>query len=271
MFGQTPEEDIVAEQVVWITGASSGIGEALARQYANAGSAVILTARRREKMEALAASLPKAAEVLILPADLCEADQVQAAAEAAQQWKGHIDLLINNAGVSQRGFVSQTPLEVDRRVFEINYFAVVALTKAVLPSMLERGQGHLVVVSSVAGHVSTPLRSSYAAAKHAIRAFYDALRAEVSSDGVSVTVVSPGYISTGISRAALTPSGEAQGTLDANDANGMDVDLFAQKMVKALSKKEREVLIGGAEVYAVYLKRWFPGILARLLPRALPK
>ena len=257
------------DHVIWITGASSGIGEALARALSAEGARLILSARRRQRLEDLAAELP--GESLILPLDLTDGEAIPGAVQQALAWGGRIDVLVNNAGISQRGLVEETQLSTVRRVMEINFFAVVDLTSQVLPSMLERGRGHIVNISSVAGYVGTPMRSTYCASKHALRAWSDSLRAEVSGRGLYVTTVCPGYVRTEISRSALTGDGSQKGTDDGVVASATPAHVVAAKMVTAIHRRRREFYVGGREIYAIYLQRFLPGLVAWAAPRAAPK
>ena len=261
--------DRFTDQVIWITGASSGIGEALANALSAEGALLILSARRRERLEALAASLPTPS--LILPLDLTDSDAVPLAVADALAWKGRIDVLVNNAGISQRARVEDTELSTVRRVMEINFFAIVDLTGQVLPSMLSAGRGHVVNMSSVAGYVGTPMRSAYCASKHALRAWSDSLRAEVSGRGIDVTTICPGYVRTEISRSALRGDGTAKGADDGVVASAMAADVAARKMVTAIAKRRREFYVGGKEIYAIYLQRWLPGLVAAIAPRTAPE
>jgi dehydrogenase/reductase SDR family protein 7B len=257
------------DRVIWITGASSGIGASLARVLSAQGAVLILSARRRERLEALAADLPGPS--LILPLDLTDAPTIPPAVAEAVAWKGRLDILINNAGISQRALVEESDLSTVRRVMEINFFAIVDLTSQVLPTMLAQKSGHIVNMSSVAGYVATPMRSAYSASKHALRAWSDSLRAEVSGRGLSVTTICPGYVRTEISRSALRGDGSAKGTDDGLIANGMDATVAATKMATAIHRRRREFFVGGKEIYAVYLKRWLPGLVAWAVPRASPE
>jgi short-subunit dehydrogenase len=164
--------------------------------------------------------------------------------------------------------VKDTSIDVDRRLMEVNYFGAVSLTKAMLPSMLARRRGDIVVVSSLVGHFSTPLRSGYAAAKHALHGFFDALRAEVHADGVHVLMVCPGFIRTDISLHALTADGSPQGTMDAGQAAGMPPEQCAARIVAALDRRQEEVVIGGRETWYLFLHRFFPGLFRRAVRRA---
>ena len=194
------------ERKVWITGASSGIGEALARVLDRRGARLVLSARRSERLEAVKASLTRPQEHRVLPLDVTATDR--AAEHVAEALTGGpVDVLVHGAGISQRSRAAETELAVDRRLMEVNFFGAVALTKAVLPSMLDRGAGHFVVVSSLVGKISTPLRSGYSASKHALHGFFDAVRAELYERGIRVTLACPGFIRTEITLHALTGDG----------------------------------------------------------------
>ncbi len=255
------------DQVVWITGASSGIGEALARELAGRGARLILSSRREERLREVRDSLPEPERHLVLPLDLARPDTLADAARRALGHFGRLDVLVHNGGISQRALAEETALEVDRRILEVDYLGAVALTKAVLPSMLERGGGRIVAVSSLVGHIGTPLRSGYSAAKHALHGFFDSLRAEVHDRGVRVTLVCPGFIRTRVSVNALTADGTPQGTMDRAQAEGMSPEECARRIVRALDREKDEVLIGGKEVWAVHLHRLFPGLYRRLIRR----
>ena len=255
-------------KVVWITGASSGIGEALARELAGRGARLILSARRTGRLEELRAGLPRAGDHLVLPLDLADAAALPAAAAEALCQRGQIDVLVHNGGVSQRALAKDTALEVDRRIFEVNFFGTVALTKAVLPSMLARRAGHLVVVSSLVGRVGTPLRSSYAASKHALHGFFDSLRAEVFREGIRVTLICPGFVRTEVSLQALTGDGTPQGTMDRAQQHGMAPAACAARIARAVERGRNEVLIGGRERFAVPLMRFAPDLFHRVVRKA---
>lgn len=254
-----------AEKSVWVTGASSGIGEALAYALAARGGRLILSARRVERLEAVQAACTHPDRYLVLPLDLTDTASIEAAVPLALAHTGSIDMLINNGGISQRAQALDTELSIDRRIMEVNYFGTIALTKAVLPSMLQRGAGHIAVVSSLVGKFGTPKRSAYAASKHALHGFFDALRAEIHDAGLRVTLICPGYIRTDISRNALTGDGTLHGTMDAGQQHGMTAARCATKILRALEREKDEIFFGGKEVMAVYLKRFWPGLLNRLL------
>lgn len=255
------------DQRVWITGASSGIGEALARVLDRRGARLVLSARREDKLQDLRAALTRPDDHQVLPLDVTDTERAPEHVRAATS-RGPVDVLIHNAGVTQRSRVVDTELSVDRRLMEVNYFGVVALTKAALPAMLERGSGHFVVVSSLVGKISTPLRSGYSASKHALHGFFDALRAETYDRGIRVTMVCPGFIRTSITLHALTGDGSEQGSMDDAQAQGMDPLRCAERIVRAGEREAREVLIGGREVWAVRLHRFLPGLFHRMIRKA---
>jgi short-subunit dehydrogenase len=255
-----------SNSVVWITGASSGIGEAVALALAKQGAKLILSARREAELKRVATQtgLPLS-DVLVLPMDMTDTASLPAHVQTVQQRFGQIDYVFQNAGISQRGTVADTDLSVYKQLMEVNFFGVVALTKAVLPLMLEQGHGHYVVTSSVAGKLGTKQRSGYCASKHALHGFFDALRAETYDAGLCITLVCPGYIQTAISLNALGPNGQVHGKMDQNQEKGMRPDEFARQLLQAVSRQEEEVYIGGAETYGIYLKRFLPSLLSRIL------
>lgn len=258
-------------QVVWITGASSGIGAALAEAFAQDGARLILSARRRAELEQVAARC--GGEPLILPLDLSRSDELASHVSAALARFGRIDVLVHNGGVSQRSRVADTHLDVDRRIMEVNYFGAVALTKAVLPTMLQARSGHIVVVSSVMGKLGTPLRSAYAASKHALHGFFDCLRAEVADNGLFVTLICPGYVKTNISKNALTGDGSPKNETGREVEAGHPVDQTAQQILAAVRARRSEVYVGafGKERFALFLKRLAPGLLERVARKSAPQ
>ena len=257
-------------KVVWITGASSGIGAACAEAFCAEGAKVIISARREELLHAVRDRCVAPERVTVCPMDVTDHDRHATLVDSLEASVGPIDVLINNAGVSQRARAEETTLEVDRRIMELNYFAVVSLTKAALPSMVARKTGHLVVVSSVAGYVGTKRRTAYAATKHAVRGYFDSLRAEVAEHGVGVTIVCPGYVQTEISSSAMLGDGGTSGSTDANIARGIPADQAARAILRGVLRGQHEVYVGGKEIAAIYLKRFFPRLLARIV-RKMPE
>lgn len=256
------------DRIVWITGASSGIGAALARELSRQGSTIILSARNVKKLEEVRQTLDDPARHEVLPLDLTDIASLEGIAQEAVSYYGRVDFLINNGGVSQRSLAIETDIETDRKLIETNYLGPVALTKALLPSMLSLNKGHIVVISSLTGKFGTPLRSGYAASKHALHGFFDALRAEMWREGIAVTLVCPGYIKTDISINAMTGDGTPQGTMDKGQANGMLPEVLAQKILRAVEAGKNEVYLGGFERIGVYVKRLFPDLFCRMIRNA---
>lgn len=257
-------------KVIWITGASSGIGEALAYELAHQGSKLILSARRKEELERVKGNCPADVQpnVRVLPLDLADASTLQLIAEAAVQMFGHVDVLVNNGGISQRGIARETKVDVDRRLMEVDYFGPMALSKALIPHFLARKSGHFVVISSVMGMIGAPYRSAYAAAKHALHGFFDSLRAELWRDcrDIHVTLICPGWVSTNLSKHALTASGEPLNEEDGQNKSGLTPEELASRIVGVIKSRKEEVYIGGfTEMSAIYLKRFFPGMFSRLV------
>ena len=254
-------------KTVWITGASDGIGKELALQMANAGAKIVLTARNVEKLEAVKNGLDGSGH-LVYPMDLLQVDAIPAAAEEVISKVGAIDILVNNAGVSQRSLVKDTLLEVDRRIMEIDHFAVVALTKAVLPQMMSRKTGLIITISSVAGKMGTPMRSAYCAAKHAVIGFMDSLRAEAHASNVRVMVVTPGSVQTNISVNALEGDGKKHNVTDPMIANGLPVEECVARIIKGIKNETPELLIANRrEKMAVYARRFYPTLLFKMMTK----
>lgn len=256
------------DKVVWITGASSGIGAALAKESAKRGARVVLSARNTEALERVAAECGDRTRTLVLPMDVTQLDASGPLVERVLAAFGRIDVLILNAGISQRGRAIDTALAVDQAIFQTNFFGPVALTKAVLPAMLRQQEGRIVVVSSLVGKFGTPLRSSYAASKHALQGFYDSLRAELWRDNIGVTIILPGYVRTEVSKNALKGDGTRHGEMDPSTGKGMAPEVCASRALDAVAAEREEVLIGGSEMRGVYLKRFAPGLFSRFIRTA---
>lgn len=250
----------ITNKTVWITGASSGIGEALAYDAAHRGARLILTARRGEALQQVRSRCTDPDKVAVLPLDLTAFDAEKAASQAAAFF-GDIDVLVNNAGWSQRGSVEQTQVDVYRRLFELDFFAPVALTKAVLPGMRARGGGHVVMIGSVVSKIGTPQRSGYAAAKHALAGFTEAARAELWRDDIHFTLVMPGYVRTHVSINALGPDGLPHNAMDPATDHGMPAEFCAERIWDAVERNVPEALIAGRkEALAVNLKCFLPAL-----------
>jgi len=254
------------EKRVWITGASSGIGRALAIEFCNQGAICILSARSEAGLIETNKLTSAEDRNIILPMDVTDCTKVEYSVRKLLDL-GSIDILINNAGVSQRSTVENTKMEVYRSLMEVNYFGVVNLTKSVLPHMISNGKGSIVTISSIAGKVGPPYRSGYAASKHALHGFFDCLRAETSHKGIHTLVVCPGYINTPIAMNALAGDGKKYNKSDSENANGLEADDLAKRILKAIQKQKTEVYFGKFEVNAVRLKRFLPGVLTKMLSR----
>jgi short-subunit dehydrogenase len=247
--------------VVWITGASSGIGEALAKQMAAKGARLVLSARSEGELArvAEACTAAGAGDTLVLPLDVTAYDAMPDAVARVLGHFGTVDLLINNAGVSQRSFCVDTDFDVYRQMMEINVLGQIALTQAVLPAMRERGHGHIAVTASVAGKLGAPLRTGYCAAKHAVMGFFDALRCEVAADGIQVTTITPGFIRTAVAKNALGADGKPTGASDESIEGGMDVGDCAAAIIAGFETGNPEIAVGsGAEMGLLDLKRRDP-------------
>lgn len=250
-------------KVVWITGASSGIGKALAIELSKQDALLILSARNEKSLKEVQELCLDSSKVHILPLDLEKYQMINSKVDRALTFFGRIDVLVNNGGISQRSFAKDTQVEVDKRIMDINFLGTVALTKAVLPHFLQNQSGQFVVTTSIVGKIGTPLRSSYAASKHALHGFFDSLRAEVFKDNISITLICPGFVTTNISKNALTGDGSPQDKMDRATAGGIDPERFAKLMAKAIQNKREEVYISGAkEKLGVYVKRWIPRLFS---------
>ena len=254
-----------ADKVVWVTGASSGIGEAVAIAFSREGAKLVLSARNAAELERVRKACANPDRHLVCALDLTNMQAIARASADVLQHFGHVDVLVHSGGVSQRSFVADTDLATDRAIMEVNYFGTVALTKAVLPSMIARKSGHIVPISSVIGHVGVPLRSAYAASKHALHGFFDTLRAETEKDGIKVTIVCPGYIRTKVSENALRGDGSRYGKVDDTHKNAMLPEKAAPVILEGIFKGKEEVRVGGKEIFAILLKRFAPGIISRVL------
>lgn len=257
----------IAGKVFLVTGASSGIGEAISRALISHGAGVVAMARREDKLVALQETAGGPENLAIAVGDVTQPDARQQAIEIALARFGRLDGVIHSAGVSQRSRAAETGLEVFRSLMEINYFAAIGLIQAALPELRKR-HGHIVVISSVAGRFSTPMRSGYAASKHAVEAFLDALRLELREENLHVLTVSPGFVKTEITLHALTADGTALNRMEDETANGLSPDVVAEQVVAAIAARRRAIApTGRPERLALFLSRWAPGLLERMLWR----
>lgn len=262
--------DNFKDKIVWIVGASSGIGEEIANQLNEKGAIVVLSARNEKKLQIVQSKLKHPASSYILPLDLENSSEFNEKVEKVIEQFGVCDYLFNNGGLSQRGEAGETNLDVDRRIMEINYFGNIALTKALLPYLKKQKSGHIVVISSIAGKFGFYLRSAYAASKHALQGFYESLLLEERENNINVTLAYPGKINTAISESALTSEGKKHGVMDHNQATGMPVEECVRKLLKAVVKNKKSVLIGNKEIWAVYIKRYIPKLFWTIIKKQSP-
>jgi short-subunit dehydrogenase len=269
--------DYSSKTTVWITGASSGIGEALALRYAQLGTSVILSSRNREKLTAvadkcrnLAAAKGSDAEFFVVPVDMSSEVLITEAWETVKSLNRNVDILINNAGISQRALTRDASIEIDKKVMTLNYFGPVFLTKLVLPHMLENENGHIVAISSIVGKFGFPLRSAYSASKHALKGFFESLDAEEYRNNIRVTLVYPGFITTNISVNAVTADGTASGEMDNNQKGGMSPEACAKKIVRGIEKGKHEILVGKKELLLVHIRRFLPALYYKMARKVSP-
>lgn len=255
-------------KVVWITGASSGIGEGIVQVLSTQNVKLILSSRRLEALENVKANCTNQELVKILPLDLAQSETLEAKTKEALTLFGRVDVVIHSGGISQRSFAQDTDIEVNRRLMEVNFFSTVIITKALLPSMIENGFGHIVPISSLVGKFGSPYRSGYAASKHALHGYYDSLRAEMWKKGILVTIATPGFIKTNVSINALTEKGEKSNTMDDGQAKGISAFACGKQLVNAIKNEKEEVRIGGKETITIILKRYFPGLFSKMIRKA---
>ncbi len=259
------------EKVVWITGASSGIGESLSKLIAQTGARVILSSHEPEELERVKNDIGKTIyEPYILSFDLSDPSATKSAADEAIKKFGRVDIFFSNGGVSTRTTALETPVELDRKVMEINYFSGVIISKKLLPGMVAAGFGHIIATSSISGKFGFPLRSAYAASKHALHGFYESVWTELHNSGIRTTLVCPGRVKTKISLHALDKDGKEYGKMSQGQADGIDPDDCARQILSAASKNRREAFVGGKELIMPRLKQYFPAIFYKLVTRIDP-
>lgn len=256
-----------AGKVVWITGASSGIGEALAYALSGFGAQIVISARRESELQRVKSACFSPQAVNIVTLDQSDGASIREAVEKVFQIHPRVDFLFNNGGMSQRSEALKTPESVERRLFEVNYFSNVLLSKLIAPKMIASGGGCIVVTSSLTGKYGFYLRSTYAATKHALHGFYDSMRMETAGTGLSIAMVLPGLIATEISRSALNEEGIGTGEMDTNQAEGTSAADCAQQILEGIAAGKREFGVGGKELLTLQLRRFFPGLLQKILKK----
>lgn len=252
-------------KIVWITGASSGLGRAMAIEISKHDAYIILSARSEKKLKKTQTLLsnPNNSEVVIL--DMSNSIEINEVTKRVQSKYGGIDILINNAGISQRSLTIDTEMEVYHQLMNINYFSVIQMSKLLLPNMILNGSGQIVTVTSVNGKLGSYMKSGYAGSKHALHGFFDCLRAEIDGSGVDITMIIPGYTQSNISVNALTKDGSPHQVMEKNTAKGTPADVFAKKVIKQIPKGKAEIVIAGKlESLGLFLKRFWPRLLRKL-------
>ena len=258
-------------KTIWITGATSGIGKAMALHIANQGVSLILSGRNLDSLKVVATICEyKGSKVQVIPFDLSDSKSVEHAAQTALKSNHKIDCLYQVGGISQRSFVEDTSLEVDRKIMEVNFFGTIALVKAVLPSMIKSGGGYLAVTSSIVGKFGFPYRSAYSASKHALHGFFESLRAENVANNIKVSIIIPGRVKTQISVNALDRDGKAHNKMDDGQAQGMSVEKCAHVICRKLKKEKKEILVGGKEIMMVHIRRFLPALYYKLSSKVEP-
>ena len=256
----------IAGKTIWITGASSGIGEALSIEAIKKGAHVILSARNLHKLEYLQQRLEKISpgSTTLMPMDVTKKEDIVRCVEMVTKTVKRVDILINNAGVSQRGLVAETPVEVDRMILETDFFGAVTLTKALLPYMISQGGGQLVAISSMTGLYGFPMRSAYASAKHALKGFFETAALELWNDNIKVTLVYPGRVHTDISIYCLDKEGKPYGIMDPGQEKGIPVETCARKIIRAVERNKRSLMLGRGEIFLYSLKKFVPPVFYRI-------
>jgi dehydrogenase/reductase SDR family protein 7B len=253
------------DKIFWITGASSGIGKELAIQLAKKGGKLILTSSNLDSLKLVQEELNTYSDsVNLLPFDLLSLEKIPNLVQAAMAVHGSIDFVIQSAGISQRSLAENTDLQVYKKIMDLNYFAPVAITQEIMPFFKSKNSGGMIVISSIAGLIGFPLRSGYAASKHAIKAYIETLQSENYESKIYISSVFPGRINTNISRNALLGNGEKSGKQDANNKVGMDVAKCASLILKGIEKRKRNIIIGFPERFLLWVWWFIPSLYYKI-------
>jgi short-subunit dehydrogenase len=249
----------------WITGASSGIGEALVYQFVKLGAKVIISSNDEQGLERVKAACgDRSSEIICAPFDLSDTSDIASLVERQMKIIGKLDYLINIGGISQRARIDETPMWLDRKIFEINYFGTIALTKAVLPYMISQKSGHIVATSSISGRFGFPLRSAYSASKQALHGFFETLYLENKQNNIRTSILIPGRVRTNISFHALNSEGKEHGKMDEGLLNGITPKKAAEIIIRGIKRNKREILAGGGELIILYIRRICPWFFFRI-------
>lgn len=259
------KNSLFSGKIAWITGASSGIGESLVHQFVRSGATVIASSNDITGLERVKADCGKdSMRVYCLPFDLSETSGIEKIVEQQVSKLGRIDFLLNIGGISQRARIDETPMWLDRKIFEINYFGTIALTKAVLPYMIRERSGYILATSSISGRFGFPLRSAYSASKQALHGFIETLYLENKKNNIKASVIIPGRVKTSISFHALDAEGKEHGKLDAGQAKGVSPERAAEIIVRGIIKNKREILVGKNELMMLHIRRYYPWLFFRI-------
>ncbi len=246
-------------KVAWITGASSGIGEALVHSFVKRGATVIASSNDLPGLERVRAECADRSNMVhCVPFDLMDTSGIDLLTEQQLNITGRIDFLLNIGGISQRARIDETPLWLDRKIFEINYFGTIALTKAILPYMIRQGSGHILATSSISGRFGFPLRSAYSASKQALHGFFETLYLENKCNNIRASVIIPGRVKTSISIHALNSEGKEHGKVDEGQAKGIMPEKAAEIIINGILRNKREILVGKGELIMLHIRRYLP-------------
>jgi short-subunit dehydrogenase len=252
-------------KIVWITGASSGIGESLVYAFIKRGAIVIASSNEIQELERVKKNCGESAgRVICATFDLSETSEIKKLVDEQISKTGRIDYLLNLGGISQRATIEESPLWLDRKIMEINYFGTIALTKAVLPFMIRQKSGHILATSSISGRFGFPLRSGYSASKQALHGFFETLHIENKKNNINASVIIPGRVKTKISYRALDAEGKEHGKMDEGLAKGISPEKAAEIIIRGIIKNKREILVGGSELIMLFIRRYFPFLFFRL-------
>ena len=258
-------DKMFVEKVAWITGASSGIGESLVYEFIKRGATVIASSNDLPGLQRVkAACKDRSSNVICAPFDLSDTSEIGNLVEKQINELGRIDFLLNLGGISQRSRIDETPLWLDRKIFEINYFGTIALTKAVLPFMMRQKSGHVLATSSISGRFGFPLRSAYSASKQALHGFFETLFLENKQFNIRSSVIIPGRVSTNISFHALNSEGKEHGKMDPGQASGISPEKAAMIIIRGIKRNKREILVGRGELILLYIRRICPWLFFRI-------
>jgi short-subunit dehydrogenase len=252
-------------KTAWVTGGSSGIGEALVKILAKYGATVIASSNDAAGLERVKNECAGNGETIhCVPFDLADSSNIEHVASEQMKKFGKIDFLINIGGISQRAKIDETPLWLDRKIFEINYFGTIALTKSILPYMISQKSGHILATSSISGRFGFPLRSAYSASKQALHGFIETLYLENKKNNIRASVIIPGRVRTSISMNALNSSGQEHGKLDEGQAKGITPEQAALQIIRGIKRNRREILVGSGELMMLHIRRYFPWLFFKI-------